>query len=145
MVGHAKAGEEIWAFPDSVSQMIPVLMRYLAVCYAGIILVSIILVKESVEANRIENESKEGGSNLIDVQNITSYRKDSFNFDEETQMSDDGFVRALPATPLFTVGRETASNLDESFTSSQMLMTDNGASVGTASTVDTLVENKASQ
>ena len=45
MVGHAQHGEEIFAFPDSVSQMIPVLMRYLAACYAGIVLLSIILVK----------------------------------------------------------------------------------------------------
>ena len=44
VVGQTATGEDILAFPESVAQMIPYLLRVLCLCFAGLSIVSIVLI-----------------------------------------------------------------------------------------------------
>jgi len=54
VVGKTDDGDEILAFPESVTQKVPYLLRCLSICYTIIVILAILLVREQTDLNESE-------------------------------------------------------------------------------------------
>ena len=59
VVGKTENGEDILAFPESVTIMVPYLLRYLAMSFAAIIILAMILIREPYDITDKVEESIE--------------------------------------------------------------------------------------